>query len=99
MQVKNNFLHEVLNVTLLRSSDKNDPVVGKSFHSGFFPDLSTVTKFQFHLNGTLWDVMLLIRLFFLISTQKRVGFFFFTFAERGFIKTIVQLQQSTIKWH
>lgn len=45
MQVKNDFLHKVLNVAVLWSSDKHHPVVGKAFHSGFLPDLGTMTKF------------------------------------------------------
>lgn len=44
VQVKNNFLHKVLNVAVLRSSDKHHPVVGEAFHSGFLSELGTVTK-------------------------------------------------------
>lgn len=44
VQVKNNFLHEVLNVAVLWSSDKHHPVVGEAFHGGFLSDLGTMTK-------------------------------------------------------
>lgn len=44
VQVKNNFLHKVLNVAVLRSSDKHHPVVGEAFHGGFLSELGTVTK-------------------------------------------------------
>lgn len=53
MQVKDYFLHKVLNVTVLRSSYKHHPVVGKTFHGGFLPHLGSVPKLQFHLNSTL----------------------------------------------
>lgn len=44
VQVKNNFLHEVLNVAVLWSPDKHHPVVGEAFHGGFLSDLGTMTK-------------------------------------------------------
>lgn len=44
VQVKNNFLHEVLNVAVLWSSDKHHPVVGEALHGGFLSDLGTMTK-------------------------------------------------------
>lgn len=45
VQVKNYFLHKVLNVAVLRSSDKHHPVVGEAFHGGFLAHLGTMTKF------------------------------------------------------
>lgn len=53
MQVKNDFLHKVLNVTMLGSSNKYHPVVSKTFHGGFLPHLGSMAKLQFHLNSTL----------------------------------------------
>lgn len=53
MQVKDDFLHKVLNVTVLGSSNKHHPVVGKPLHGGFLPNLGSVPQLQFHLNGTL----------------------------------------------
>lgn len=56
MQVKDDFLHKVLNVTVLWSSYKHHPVVGKALHRGFLPHLGSVPKLQFHLNSTLeWE--------------------------------------------
>lgn len=53
MQVKDDFLHKVLNVAMLRPSDKHHPVVGEAFHGGFLPDLGSVSQLQLHLDGTL----------------------------------------------
>lgn len=54
VQVKNNFVYKVLNVAVLWSSNKHHPIMGEAFHSRFLPDLGTMTKFQFHLDCTLW---------------------------------------------
>ena len=53
MQVKNYFLHKVLNIAVLWSSDKHHPVVGKAFHCGFLSELGTMTEFEFYLNSPL----------------------------------------------
>lgn len=53
VQMKNHFLHKVLDVAVLWSSHKHHPVVGEPFHRGFLSDLGTMTKFQFHLHSTL----------------------------------------------
>lgn len=55
VQVKNNFVYKVLNVAVLWSSNKHHPIMGEALHSRFLPDLSTMTKFQFHLDCTLWS--------------------------------------------
>lgn len=55
VQVKNYFFHKVLNVAVLRSPNKNHPIVREALRSGFLPDLGTVAEFQFHLDGTLRD--------------------------------------------
>lgn len=53
MQVKDDFFHKVLNITMLRSSYKHHPIVSKTLHSGFLPHLGSMPKLQFHLNSTL----------------------------------------------
>lgn len=53
VQVKDDFLHKVLNVAVLRPSDKHHPVVGEALHGGFLPDLGSVSQLQLHLDGTL----------------------------------------------
>lgn len=53
VQVKDDFLHKVLNVAVLRPSDKHHPVVGEALYGGFLPDLGSVSQLQLHLDGTL----------------------------------------------
>lgn len=53
MQVKDDSLYKVLNVTMLRSSYEYHPIVGKTFHRGLLPHLGSMPKLQFHLNSTL----------------------------------------------
>lgn len=53
VQVKDDFLHKVLNVTVLRAPHEHHPVMGEALHSGFLPHLGSVAQLQFHLNGTL----------------------------------------------
>lgn len=45
VQVENNFLHKVLDVAVLWSTNKHHPVVGEAFHCGFLSNLGTMTKF------------------------------------------------------
>lgn len=45
VEVENHFLHKVLDVAVLWSSDKHHPVVGEALHSGFLSQLSTMTEF------------------------------------------------------
>lgn len=53
VQVKNYFLHKVLNVAVLGSADKHHPVVREALGGGFLPDLGTVTELQPHLDSSL----------------------------------------------
>lgn len=53
MQVEDNFLYQVLDVTSLWPSDKNSPVVGEAFWCFFLPSLDFVAQLQIHLNFTL----------------------------------------------
>lgn len=59
MQVKDNFLHKVLNVAVLRAPDEHDPVVREAFHGGFLSELGAVAEFEFHLDGALGSEMLI----------------------------------------
>lgn len=53
MQVEDDFLHKVLNVTVLRAAHEHHPVVGEALHCGFLPHLGAVPQLQLHLHGTL----------------------------------------------
>lgn len=53
MQVEDDFLHKVLNVTVLRAAHEHHPVVGEALHGGFFPHLGAVPQLELHLHGTL----------------------------------------------
>lgn len=53
VQVKDDFLHKVLNVAVLGASDEHHPVMGEALHGGFLPDLGPVPQLQLHLDGAL----------------------------------------------
>lgn len=53
MQVEDDFLHKVLDVTVLRAAHEHHPVVGEALHGGFFPHLGAVPQLELHLHGTL----------------------------------------------
>ncbi|PWA14793.1 hypothetical protein CCH79_00014439 [Gambusia affinis] len=58
VQVKNHFLHKVLDVVVLWSPNKHHPVVGEAFRRGFLSELGAMSEFQFHLNSSLRYTML-----------------------------------------
>lgn len=53
VQVEDDFLHKVLNVTVLRAAHEHHPIVGEALHGGFLPHLGAVPQLQLHLHGTL----------------------------------------------
>lgn len=62
VQVEHDFLHEVLDVAVIRAADEHHPVVGEAFRRGLLSDLRSVSQLQSHLNGALRDEQRLLLL-------------------------------------
>lgn len=55
MQAEDHPFHKVLDVALLRATDKHHPVMSEPFGGGLFPQLGPVPQLQFDLNRALFE--------------------------------------------
>lgn len=53
MQAEDDFIHKVLDITVLRSSHKHHPVMSEALRCGLLTQLSSVAQLQLYLHRAL----------------------------------------------